>query len=391
MSCQKGSINIILIVIIVALVGAGAYFVSTRQPPLSIPNPNAETAYDGSLDEGWDSYTDEEDGYSLRVPPNWIRKEFIEPHSDNYFKIAFGMPGGVLAYIDEEEAYKVYEFGCNVVTISEIPTEFSLGGTIYAVHNRAGLDDAQRTEILVGSREAVQFNESIFPFDSGARNTQFDGFTIFVKHPKNDVVLMFAGLSCETEKEQFKSMYEMILSSVKFSETIQQVAQQPFINTNSWPLYRSKDFGYSLRMSPEFRERWEGSAGMFEINNTQALSRPPHGRVVLDINIFKYGESGLRGTKEENQVLFEQLKNANVGEELFLEREVILKVSDINLDGHTASQLLVGGSNTYGTVYAGENYFLQFELEADRRADLEKYIPYVDAALTTFRFNNFNP
>lgn len=43
---QKGSINIIPIIIVVALVGAGAYFVSTRQitPPTSSPTPSPTTS-----------------------------------------------------------------------------------------------------------------------------------------------------------------------------------------------------------------------------------------------------------------------------------------------------------------------------------------------------------
>ncbi len=52
---QKGFINIILVLVIVALVGAGVYFVSTKQPPTSLqtttPNPTSLTSLATSTPE----------------------------------------------------------------------------------------------------------------------------------------------------------------------------------------------------------------------------------------------------------------------------------------------------------------------------------------------------
>ncbi|MEK7510584.1 MAG: hypothetical protein AAB567_03515 [Patescibacteria group bacterium] len=263
--------------------------------------------------------------------------------------------------------------------------------------NRPELNDAVKTEVFVGPKKAVQFDESIFPLGRRDRNPQFDGFTTFAK--QNDVVFMFAGRSCATEKDQFRSFYEMMLASVEFFADPQQQVEPSVIDTNAWHLYTNEDFGYSLKIPPEFHERWKdlhGSSKTFEVySSASELSKPAGQRYTvadLDVRIFKYGDPGFKETKEEAKILFEKLKSAKEGEELSLGEEgLLLKVRDINLDGLLAPQVLVGGSNTYATFYAGETYALQFEFEANRRGDLEKYKPFIDASLSTFRFNEFIP
>ena len=129
----------------------------------------------------------------------------MEPH--DYFKVAFGPSDGILMYVGENGAYKVYGFGCGVLSVSKIPSKFSLEGTIknYQI-NRNELDAANRTEIRVDSLIATQFDESILPLGPRYRKPQLDGFTTFVKH--GDVVFVFTGLSWRAKRSNSRIYIE---------------------------------------------------------------------------------------------------------------------------------------------------------------------------------------
>ena len=368
-------------------------------PPAPAPSPQSkpEVGYDKNLYKGWGNYTDEENGYSLRIPPQWISKEFIESHADDYYKVAFGLSEGVLMYIGEEEAYKVYSFGCSVVTVTAIPSKFSVEGTISQImDNRSELDNAARREVFVGSQKAIQFDESIFPFDPRDRNSQLDGLTTFVKH--NDNVFMFTGLSCETQKEQFKNFYEMMLESVQFFDIPEKAIERPLVDTDTstWPLYTHPVLGYSLKMHPDFTA--SGDAERFLVLtdknksclHSQDIETKKWIAAELDVNIFTYGASNFSTSREESKRLYQKLLDAPANTEVIEEGTIILKIDNFNLDGRLLPQVLVGG-NTYVTLYSGDRQAFHFELEGDCPDDIERSRLLLNAAFSTFRFNHFNP
>ncbi|MEK7560074.1 MAG: PsbP-related protein [Patescibacteria group bacterium] len=77
MNQQKGFANIVLIVLVVILTGIAGYFVLVKKPvsPTTETNqPQATTQTNTtSQDEmaNWKTYTDSQNGYSLKYPGNW--------------------------------------------------------------------------------------------------------------------------------------------------------------------------------------------------------------------------------------------------------------------------------------------------------------------------------
>lgn len=107
---QKGFINILLIVIIVALIGAGAYFVSTRQitspipslipgstltpsptPPPTLkltptPAPTPASLSTPNETASWKVYHNDAFGFEMKYPPKFV-KETSEEYTSAHFTI----------------------------------------------------------------------------------------------------------------------------------------------------------------------------------------------------------------------------------------------------------------------------------------------------------------
>lgn len=195
------------------------------QPPLSIspplsqpsPTPVDETA-------NWKTYKNEKRGYMVRIPPEWIHKEFsgnkdLETRDYDDLDVAFAQKDknqqyNILEVVGEREDPKVFEFGCNVVGIAtSISSKLSLEETVLLYYNLT-LKGSEKKNVQIGENKGLQFNKSALPLHEGYRHPELVGATTFMKYNNSTVVIV--GHSCAGNEQKFFQKYNQILSTFQF-------------------------------------------------------------------------------------------------------------------------------------------------------------------------------
>ena len=165
------------------------------------------------------------------------------------------------------------------------------------------------------------------------------------------------------------------------------------ISTVGWTTYTNPEFGYSLKIPPELREKTDSNNEQkrFRFYGPQGNSSDELGRFEAELQILtlSYDNQAVKGTKEE----FDKLRELPTGAKGELDATPYTKIKNVDLDGCDASQFFLEGSIrlSYSTGCSGDSRYISLVLYADATQQnlLEKYKPIYDAVVASFKFNQF--
>jgi hypothetical protein len=220
---QKGFINILLIVIIVALAGAGAYFVATRQviPPAPSPTPTSTPSLTSAPIQGkktetgnWRTYENEQYKFRLRYPSTWKTEQKytsaewdLAPYSETFISPDFR----IVDQTNVEVAYDpppIKEGGKLQLMLTAVSHRESMS---FEQYRREGAPNAQVREI---NNLKFLFSKLEYPTNSRTFEARF----IYPFSPDGTTYLFSVRLeTSQSEEKLHEDIFNNILASFDFA------------------------------------------------------------------------------------------------------------------------------------------------------------------------------
>lgn len=225
---KKGFINIVLVIAIILLAGAGGYLALTKKSGLPkngalndhvvVPVAQQTPATDSKI-SGWKTYANEKYGYSLSYPNNWI--------------------------VDSEQ--RIVNQDNDIRSLVSIHnSDNSLGVSV-----RVDLEDSaikygalQKSQISINGKVETAY---LFPtgYECGmADPTAKDCSFFMVSFQKNGFWYTFTATG---HAESVAEPYVSIFSSTKFTNTGIKADKPDIVSADSWKSYSNKRYNYSFK------------------------------------------------------------------------------------------------------------------------------------------------
>src|SRR3989344_291003 len=366
------------IIAVVFILTSGGIFIFLKSQR---NNKLQESAVEQDDMVNWMTYKSELYGYEIKYPQEW---KFKEIPADETPRIVFGPQEELYEGITASNVEDI-----NNVSILRFSSEFSLDTFLESFNFKES-----GKNLLVNGSQARQFEK---PFTNEQPGVFY--ITTFIKRGDDIFVVAATFLPAEftvdktLSKDEPKRIHEEMLSSMRFTtqKTTQAVGEQP-ITTDNWQNYTNPEFGYSLKMPPDWKEKVGSNSEQkrFRVYGPEGRSSDETGHFEAELQILTlaYDNSAVKGNKGE----IERLRQLTPGTEIEIGGIPYKKIQDIDLDGCKASQLFFNeGGYRYGysTACEGEIRYISLLLLADEQNVVEKYKSIYDAVVESFKFNQF--
>lgn len=246
MSSQKGISQIFVVVLIAVLVGGYLVYlnkISLNQTqrsaqPSSQPSPNPQDQKNiGTIEKdeknGEQIYKNNVSNYSIKLPKNWIIKDYPGSFININGEAVFYYPG---QNVNSPFSTTIAVFAAK----EKVGLRLSYAGDFkQALNEKTSSGEGQRTfkiaNTKIGKNDAVQFVQRTLPGD--ASETFYAVITWMVY---KDMNYYFEFLGDEDSIKQNLKLYNSILSTFEFLDQNQ-------IDTSNWKTYTNAKYGYYIK------------------------------------------------------------------------------------------------------------------------------------------------